>query len=127
MSSPTIDQIADRLFAAMEAGDVEAIAAMWARDVAVWHCAAGESTGRTGALAMIQWMVANSLDRRYQVIARHEFDGGFVQQHLLRSTALDGTTVTVRVAIIVLVGADGLITRMDEYFDPAALAALLSR
>src|SRR6516164_4690991 len=115
MPAPTLDQIADRLFAAMEVGDVEAIAAMWAPDVAVWHAAGGESAGTAGALAMIEWMAANSLDRRYKVIARHVFDGGFVQQHVLDGTALNGTTFSVRVAIIVLVGADGLISRMDEY------------
>jgi hypothetical protein len=39
-------------------------------------------------------------------------------------TAHDGTPYSMRVAIIIRVGPDGLITRVDEYFDPAALDPL---
>ena len=31
----------------------------------------------------------------------------------------------MRVCIVIKVGADGLITRIDEYFDPAEMAPLL--
>ena len=31
----------------------------------------------------------------------------------------------MRVCIVIKVGADGLITRIDEYFDPAGIAGLL--
>jgi hypothetical protein len=31
----------------------------------------------------------------------------------------------MRVCIVIKVGADGLITRIDEYFDPADMAPLL--
>jgi hypothetical protein len=31
----------------------------------------------------------------------------------------------MRVCIVIKLGADGLITRIDEYFDPAAMAPLL--
>ena len=31
----------------------------------------------------------------------------------------------MRVCIVIMVGANGLITRIDEYFNPAEMAALL--
>ena len=34
---------------------------------------------------------------------------------------------TLRVGIIIRAGADGLITRIDEYLDPADLAPLLNQ
>jgi ketosteroid isomerase-like protein len=117
--------LADRLFSAMEAGDVDAVAATWADDVTVWHTLGGETRGKSAALAMIKYMVSNSSARRYELISRHPFDGGFVQQHVLEGTARNGKHFSARVALIVGIGSDGRITRMDEYVDPAALAPLL--
>ena len=116
--------IADRLFSAIEAGDVDTVAGMWSDDVVVWHIGDGKIRDKARALRVIDWLVSSTADRHYDVVSRHHFDGGFVQQHVLAGTARDGTPYSVRVAIIVAVGADGLITRIDEYFDPAAIAPL---
>jgi ketosteroid isomerase-like protein len=121
-----ITAIADRLFAAMEAGDVDTLAGMWSDDVAVWQSADGRTRDKARGLRVIAWFVAASSDRHYDVLSRRLFDGGFVQQHVLHGTAIDGTPYSMRVAMIIEVGADGLITRIDEYFDPAALAPLLN-
>jgi ketosteroid isomerase-like protein len=116
--------VADRLFSAIEAGEVDTVAAMWSDDVTVWHTGDGRTRDKTRALRVIRWFVAASTDRHYDVLSRQVFDGGFVQQHVLHGTAIDGTPYSVRVAIVVEVGADGLITRINEYFDPAALEPL---
>lgn len=63
--------------------------------------------------------------RRYQVLDRQLFDGGFVQQHILHACGHHGVTIALRVCIVIKVGADGLIDRIDEYFDPAEIAPLL--
>ena len=80
---------------------------------------------------MIDWFVSASAERHYDVLARHLLGGGpvqgFVQQHRLHGHCRDGTPYSLRVAIIVVVGADGLITQIDEYFDPADLAPLLTQ
>ena len=122
-----VTAVADRLFAAMEAGDIDAVAAMWSDDVAVWHVGDGRIRDKTRGLKVVSWFVSATADRHYDVLARQLFDGGFVQQHVLHGTARGGTPYTMRVAMIITVGADGLINRIDEYFDPAALAPLLNQ
>ena len=50
---------------------------------------------------------------------------GFVQQHVLHATGHAGQSISLRVCIVIRVGTDGLINRIDEYFDPAEIAPLL--
>ena len=119
-----VTAIADRLFAAIEAGDVEAVAAMWSEDVTVWHVGDKQPQGKAKALRVIKWFVTASRDRHYDVLDRRLFDGGFVQQHVLHGTTSDGAPYSIRVAIIIEIGSDGLITRINEYFDPGDLEPL---
>ena len=116
--------IADRLFSAIEAGDVDTVAGMWAEDITVWQLGDGKTRDKTRGLRVIDWFVSATRDRHYDALSWQPFDGGFVQQHVLHGTARDGTPYSMRAAIIIAVGADGLITRIDEYFDPAALEPL---
>lgn len=119
--------LADRLFSAIEAGDVSAVAAMWSDDVAVWHAGDDRPSGKARAMKVIEWFVNATADRRYDVLDRQFFPGGFLQQHRLHGTARSGVPYELRVGIIIRVGRDALITRIDEYFDPADLAPLLNQ
>jgi ketosteroid isomerase-like protein len=119
--------VADRLFSAIEAGDVDAVAAMWSDDVIVWHAGDKRASDKERAMRVIEWFVSVTTERHYDVLDRRFFDGGFVQQHVLRGLARDGTPYSLRVGIIIAVGRDGSITRIDEYFDPADLAPLLNQ
>ena len=119
-----ITAIADRLVAAIEAGDLDTVVSMWSDDVAVWHIGDGRTRDKARALKVIDWFVTASSDRHYEVLSRQLFDAGFVQQHLLHGIARNGARYSIRVAMIIRVGADGLITHIDEYFDPADLAPL---
>lgn len=116
--------VADRLFATIEQGDCEALAAMWADDIVVWRQGGGRERDKSRGLKVIEWFVAVTADRRYEVLDRQIFDSGFVQQHIVRATGRKGTPLTFRACLVVKVGADGLITRIDEYLDPADLAPL---
>jgi len=124
MTPTEVAVIADRMFAAIEHGDVAALAGMWSDDVVVWRLGGGREREKSRALGVIEWFVANTADRRYDVLDRQLFDGGFVQQHVVHATAHNGTPVTLRACLIVRVGGDGLIIRIDEYLDSADLAAL---
>lgn len=119
--------VADRLFTAIEAGDVAAVAAMWSEDVSVWHAGDNRPSGKERAIRVIEWFVGATADRRYDVLDRQFFPGGFVQQHLLHGTTRSGAPYSLRVGIIIRVGRDTLITRIDEYFDPADLSPLLDQ
>jgi len=126
VNEDVIRSVADRLFAAIEDGDHEAVAGMWASDVAVWHTGDEADNDRDQALKVIRWFIRSTATRRYEIIDRRIFDGGFVQQHVLHAAGIGGTEVTLRVCIVVEVDATGSIVRIDEYFDPADLAPLLT-
>ncbi len=119
--------VADRLFCAIEAGDVDAVAAMWSDDVTVWHAGDKRPSEKSRAMRVIEWFVSATADRHYDVLDRKFFAGGFVQQHVLYGQTGSGAAYSLRVGIIIQVGPDGLITRIDEYFDPADLAPLLNQ
>lgn len=123
----TIDAVADRLFDAIERSDKAAVADLWAADVTVWHAGDTRDNERARALRVIDWFIDATTERRYQVLERHVFDGGFVQQHILHATGGNGASISLRVCIVIKVGADGLITRVDEYYDPKGIAPLLAK
>ncbi|TQK31246.1 nuclear transport factor 2 family protein [Arthrobacter sp. SLBN-53] len=117
--------VADRLFDAIERGDYPQIEALWADDVLVWHSGDATDNDRAQALKVIRWFLRTTAARRYEILDRQFFDGGFVQQHILHADASVGASIHLRVCIVIKVGTDGLITRIDEYFDPAEMAPLL--
>ena len=123
MTSSEVTAVADQMFAAIERGEVSALAAMWSDDVIVWRLGGGRERDKPRALGVIDWFVANTTSRRYEVLDRQVFDGGFVQQHVLHAATPNGTPVSFRACLIVRV-ADGRVTRIDEYLDPAYLAGL---
>ena len=121
----TVADVAQRLFAAIEGGDADAVGALWDDDVLVWKSAEPQEQVKARALRVIFWFMDATTERRYEILDRQFFDGGFVQQHVLHATGRNGGSISMRVCIVIKVGANGLISRIDEYFDPAAIAPLL--
>jgi ketosteroid isomerase-like protein len=119
-----IADVADRLFTAIEQSDVAMIEQLWNPDVIVWKVA-DHDRDRERALRVITWFINRTTDRRYEVLDRQYFDGGFVQQHILHANGRNGGSISMRVCIVIKMGANGLINRIDEYFDPADIAPLL--
>lgn len=120
-----LDDVAHRLFDAIERADKAAVAAMWSDDVTVWHAGDPVDNTRRRALRVIDWFIDTTVERHYEVLDRQFFEGGFVQQHLLHATGRNGASISLRVCIVIKVRADGLITRIDEYFDPKDIAPLM--
>lgn len=123
MTPEDIDQLASRLFAAIMAGDVDTVRSIYADDVAVWHNFDMATQTRDQNLRVLGWMSKTARDLRYTEIDRVIVADGFVQQHVLKAIAPDGTELTVP-AMMRVRCADGRITRLDEYLDPAQAAAL---
>jgi ketosteroid isomerase-like protein len=121
----TVAEVADRLFAAIESGDADTVEKMWDDDVLVWKSAEPEDQVKTRALRVIFWFMGTTTERRYEILDRQFFDDGFVQQHILHATSRKGGSIALRVCIVIKLGANGLITKIDEYFDPAELEPLL--
>jgi ketosteroid isomerase-like protein len=118
-------ELADRLFGAIERGEYDTVDGMWADDVTVWHSGDGRDNDRVRALKVIRWFIDVTTTRGYEILDRQVFDGGFVQQHILRASGADEVSIEMRVCIVVKVNAEGLITRIDEYFDPTDMAPLM--
>jgi ketosteroid isomerase-like protein len=119
-----IADVADRLFQAIENSDIATVEQLWDDDVVVWKVA-DHDRDRDRALRVIGWFVSATTDRRYEILERQFFGGGFVQQHILHANGRNGGSISMRVCIVIKVGANGLISRIDEYFDPAEIAPLL--
>jgi ketosteroid isomerase-like protein len=117
--------VANRLFGAIERGEYETIDGMWADGVTVWHTGDSQDNDRVRALKVIRWFLNVTTTRSYEILDRQYFDGGFVQQHILRAHRSDDVAIEMRVCIVIKVDAKGLIARIDEYFDPADMAPLL--
>lgn len=122
----TRTNVADRLFGAIERSDTAAVADLFSPSIAVWKSGDTRDNDHARSVKIIAWFISATAARHYEILDRRLFDGGFVQQHVLHATAHTGASIALRVCIVILVGADGLITRIDEYFDPAQIQPLLA-
>ena len=116
-------ELADRFFAAIPKGDIETVRAIYAPDARIWHNHDQATQSVEQNLQVLAWVVKNIAGLRYEEIRRHATPTGFVQQHVLRGHAPNGTPLEVPACIVCAV-AGGRITRLDEYLDSAQLEAL---
>jgi ketosteroid isomerase-like protein len=125
-AAEAVADLADRLFAAIERGDEPQLDALFADDIAVWRAGAQRDDDKGRAMKVLRWFIRVTAERRYQILDRQLFSDGFVQQHILHATGTGGGLIALRVCIVIKVNADNLVNRIDEYFDPADLAPILS-
>jgi len=117
------NEVADQIFAAIEAGDAAMVASLYAVDVIVWHNNDGVEQTKEQNLRVLHWLVRNTVSREYRAVRRFAIDGGFVQQHDLHLVFDDGRTADLPACVVAKV-SNGVITRIDEYLDgPGATAA----
>jgi ketosteroid isomerase-like protein len=127
-----VEEVANRLFTAIENGDRATVAQLWDDGITVWRVGATRDDEKARALRVIDWFIGATTERSYQILDRQLFDhdssgstSGFVQQHILHATGHAGQSISLRVCIVIKVGVNGLINRIDEYFDPAGIAPLM--
>ena len=95
----------------------------YAPDAVVWHNYDGVAQTVDENLRVLRWLVRHVTDLRYEEVRRLRTPEGFVQQHVLRAKALDGSEVTIPACLIGTV-RDGRIVRLEEYIDSAHVAPL---
>lgn len=117
MQGNELEVLANRFFAAIEAGDEATIVSMYHPDVRVWHVRDEADTDIEQSRELIRLFFKRVPDRRLELIRRHTFEGGFVQEHVVHGTLPDGSTLRLPVCFLCHVGADGRIRRIAEYFD----------
>ena len=125
MTPAEIDALATDFFAAITRGDLEAVASLYAPDVAVWHNVTAKIQTQDENLALLGSLVPKVSEWRYEEVRRRCFDGGFVQQHVLRGRNAKGESVAVPVCLVAEV-RDGKVARIDEYLDSRAAGPLFA-
>ena len=114
-------ELVNRLSTAIEAGDLETVQRCYSPDVVVWANFDGKARGLDSSLRLLDWLLSGTTDRSYEIVRRIEIEGGVLQQHVLHGTATTGKEFAMPACLVIRVD-DGLITRLDEYLDPAAMA-----
>lgn len=122
MSIRTASEVADAVFDAIERGDTESLASLWADDIGVWHNHDQIVQSKDENLAVLAWMIRNTTSVEYRDIARDLTSDGFAQRHTLRITHLDGRTTDLPAALFATV-RDGQVTAIYEYLDSAQVTA----
>ncbi len=117
----TMQALAKRYFDALEEGDSEALRACYAPHVQIWHNVDGRVTTREENLQTAHKFWVRVPRRRYENRRLHAFADGFVQQHDLHCLLGPHREVSLPVCLVCKV-ENGLIVRLDEYFDSAGLA-----
>lgn len=122
MTDEAMLALAKRFFDCVESGDVEGLVACYAPDARIWHNTDRLEQTPAENEATLKGMVKRILEREYADRRVQVFPGGFVQQHVLKGVrAHDGVRLELPACIVCEV-KDGRITRLDEYFDSAAVA-----
>jgi ketosteroid isomerase-like protein len=117
-----IVELAKNFFNAVERGDVNALKNYYAPNAKIWHNTDELEQTPDDNVQTLQGFVARIRDRRYGDRRVHAFPGGFVHQHTLSGVrTADGVAVRLAACIVCQV-ENGRITRLDEYFDSAAVA-----
>lgn len=116
--------VAERLFKAIERGEVDAIRAIYAPGAKIWHNFDGVEQSVEENLAVLGWVVSNIAEVAYTEVRRSPTATGFVQQHVMRGRVKSTGREFAMPACIVCIVNGGRITRLDEYLDSAQTAAM---
>ncbi len=119
------EQLADRLIKAIEAGDADAVRAIYAEDARIWHNFDNIEQTVDENLATLAWMVERLPERHYEIVRREALPDGFLQQHVLKGRTRSGVEISSPACIICRVAGER-IARLDEYLDTAGVSALFA-
>lgn len=124
MSAESMVEYAERFFRLVEAGDIEAVSALYHDDVTVWHNYDDVDQSKEENLATL-----GSIADRYDTFGysqpRHvALEDGFLRQHVIE-VERNGRSASIPAILRVYV-EDGKIRRIEEYFDRSELAVVLA-
>jgi ketosteroid isomerase-like protein len=113
----------ERFFAAIEAGDVEALEGIYSPDARIWHNDDGAEQAVPDNLRVLRGLHRVVSDLHYEIVRRAEVTGGVFQQHVLHGRLPDGSTVAMPAAMYLEI-AGGRVQRIEEYLDSAQAAPI---
>lgn len=125
-NTQTMLDLAERFFAAVEAGDIDTVRAIYAPNAVIWHAHTGEAQSVEDNLRTLGLIAKHITGFGYDERRCVATETGFVEQHITRGVTPAGVAFSIPACIVCTV-VDGRITRLEEYFDSAAAAPLLGR
>jgi len=115
MGTEDIVGVADRLFRAIEAHDMDAVDALMADDLVMWHSVAA-AMGRAGALRILQWFTHPAVAIRYEQLEELVAGDRVVRRNLVHVTVAGHDPLELPSCIWLTV-RDGQVHVIDEYTD----------
>jgi ketosteroid isomerase-like protein len=115
LTEAAMHDIGDRLVAAIAAGDVEGVRAIYAPDATIWHNFDQRDQSPDENLLTLVDLHRRASNLQYTELRRFVAPGGFVQQHVLTGDAKGGPLKMP--AMIRFWVEGGRITRLEEYLD----------
>jgi ketosteroid isomerase-like protein len=127
MSVPLSDDdklaIAARFGATSRDNDADAYAAMCAPGAVTWHNFDEIEVPTEQTVRTVAWLHRTVPDLSWTDVAVHPTPTGFVSQSIMAGTA-PGGPLRVHSCVVVALDDRGLVTRVEEYLDPAQTAVL---
>ena len=130
MPAAEVVDLADELFAAIERGDEARLDDLFADDIAVWRAGARRDddkvAGAEGAALVHRRHHASAATRSSIASCSRAASSSSTS---CTPTGRNGGSIALRVCIVIKLGvspsSQALISRIDEYFDPADIAPLM--
>jgi ketosteroid isomerase-like protein len=118
-------ELLDDFFAGIQRGDLAVVERAYSDDVEVWHNVTGRSLDKAASIDLLRFWCSKVSNMRYEVLERHTYEGGATQRHIVHGDA-GGAVLRADVCIVFHLSG-GQITRIYEYLDPAAVAAVFAQ
>ncbi len=112
-----------RFFAALEAGDIDTVRAIYSPDALIWHNDDLIEQPVEENLKVLAGLHKAVSGLHYEIIRRAPAEDGVIQQHVLRGTLRNGQEVELHAAMYLQV-RDGHVTRIEEYLDSAKRSSI---
>jgi ketosteroid isomerase-like protein len=119
--------VANAFGAAIHARSCEQLLAIYADDIVVWHGSTGQAMGKSANAAMLSGVFRLTSELEYINIRRHPIEDGVIQQHRLIGRFADGKALPDLEACLIIKVRNGLIERIEEYFDGSVFADVWER
>jgi uncharacterized protein len=115
--------VAARYAAATRGNDTEAFLALCTPDAVTWHNTDDQAEPIANTAKGMAWLHRKVPDLAWTDVTLLPTSTGFVSHSVMTGTAAGGP-LRIHSCLIVTLNDDGLVTRIDEFIDPAQTAPL---
>jgi len=113
-----VQSLVERMAKAITSGDAETYSALYSPDAKFWHNTDGILLNVPDLRALMRSMHENYTDINYTARKVHPTPDGYVAETTLYARKRDGTFITLYFCRVTELDEQGLITRVNEYYDP---------